>query len=95
MDGWGVTLRRAHNTTKRDAEDLFLQTLSLWTDNGAGLNGVAWHSRSDPPAAPGNASEIYLQLNWSMVDESSMVTHPPTLSATYSQHMGPSMKKET
>ena len=34
VDGWGTTLRQAHNTTKKDAEDPFLQTVSYWTDNG-------------------------------------------------------------
>lgn len=71
VDGWGVTLRRAYKTTKRDAEDPFLQTLSVWTDNGAALNGVAWqpHPGAVAPPAPGDSSEIYLNLNWSMVDE--------------------------
>ena len=33
VDGWGTTLRQAYKTTKNDAEDLFLQTVSMWTDN--------------------------------------------------------------
>lgn len=33
VDGWGTTLRVAYNSTKQDAEDVFLQTVSLWSDN--------------------------------------------------------------
>jgi hypothetical protein len=74
VDGWGVTLRRAYKTTKRDVEDPFLQTLSVWTDNGAALNGVAWQPRPGAvaPPAPGDSTEIYLNLNWTMVDEAGM-----------------------
>jgi hypothetical protein len=67
VDGWGTTLRQAHNTTKNDAEDLFLQTVSYWTDNGAAGNGAAWKTTA---AAPPKASHgAYLQLNYTMVDE--------------------------
>ena len=75
VDGWGVSLRRAYKTTKKDAEDPFLQTLSVWTDNGAALNGVAWQPTAGtvpPPVPGGDAGELYLNLNWSMVDEAGM-----------------------
>jgi hypothetical protein len=57
-----------HKTTKNDAEDLFLQTVSFWTDNGAAANGAApgWKTSAAPPQAKYGA---YLQLNYSMVNE--------------------------
>lgn len=33
VDGWGTTLRNAYAARKRDAEDIFLQAVSMWTDN--------------------------------------------------------------
>lgn len=71
VDGWGTTLRSAYKTVKKDKEDLFLQTLSLWTDNGAALNGMAWKSNATSPPSPLQNSS-YIQLNWSMVDETRM-----------------------
>jgi hypothetical protein len=66
VDGWGTTLRQVHKTTKNDAEDLFLQTVSYWTDNGAAANGVAWKTSAAPPKA---SHGQYLQLNYTSVDE--------------------------
>jgi hypothetical protein len=66
VDGWGTTLRQVHKTSKNDAEDLFLQTVSYWTDNGAAGNGVAWKTSAAPPKA---SHGEYLQLNYTMVDE--------------------------
>ena len=77
-DRWGVTLRRAYNTTKRTDEDVFLAALTLWTDNGAATLGPAWHSTPGtvpPPFAhtrapggvlPPSGAASYMNWNWSM-----------------------------
>jgi hypothetical protein len=108
VDGWGTTLRTAYNTSKRDAEDPFLQvflfaksnfilgvyaffsgfagfvsgtikshftvcfldnvkTVSMWTDNGAALDGEKWPTSSPPPKTAKGVFGDYLQLNWSQV----------------------------
>jgi hypothetical protein len=71
VDGWGTSLRQRYKTVKKDAEDPFLQTVSMWTDNGAALNGMDWGTSAAPPVPTLNDS-LYIQLNWSMVDESKM-----------------------
>ena len=50
---------------------LRMKTMTMWTDNGAALNGMDWHTGAAPPVPTLNGS-IYIQLNWSMVDESKM-----------------------
>jgi hypothetical protein len=80
FDGWGTRLRQKHNTTKQEDEDVFLQTLSLWTDNGAATLGVAWHSDGPPPEHTGPGS--YVALNWSMVDQQHMVEVAAQVSGT-------------
>lgn len=69
VDGWGTTLRQVHKTTKQDAEDLFLQTVSYWTDNGAAGNGVDWPTHAAPPEAQYGE---YLQLNYTAVGEDAL-----------------------
>jgi hypothetical protein len=69
VDGWGTTLRQAYATEKQDNEDLFLQTVTLWTDNGAALNGERWRTNATRPVA---AHGQYQQLNFSAVDQASI-----------------------
>jgi hypothetical protein len=79
VDGWGTTLRQAYKTEKRDAEDVFLQTATLWTDNGAALNGEQWHTNASAPVA---LHGQYQQLNYSMVDQESIGAVADSISAT-------------
>ena len=79
VDGWGTTLRQAYATEKQDNEDLFLQTVTLWTDNGAALNGEQWRTNASRPVA---AHGQYQQLNFSAVDQASIGAVGDSIAAT-------------
>eukprot|EP00038_Savillea_parva_P030019 m.74990 g.74990 ORF g.74990 m.74990 type:complete len:1118 (+) comp8955_c0_seq1:34-3387(+) len=74
VDAFGATLRSGYKTAKKEDEDPFLATLSLWTDNGAATLGAGWHTTSPatPPPTPPGSSGSYLNINWSMVDTTHM-----------------------
>ena len=61
VDVFGSTLRSGYNTSKADSEDVFLQTMTMWTDNGAATLGAGWHSNAGatPPPVPQGSSGVY------------------------------------
>lgn len=72
-EGWGATLRRAYNTTKKLDEDIFLTALSLWTDNGAATLGVAWRNQAPHPQPPAwSGPGAFNTLNYSQVDTATL-----------------------
>eukprot|EP00040_Diaphanoeca_grandis_P008597 m.45775 g.45775 ORF g.45775 m.45775 type:complete len:1168 (-) comp20058_c0_seq1:7-3510(-) len=70
-DEWGASIRKRWDTTKKADEDVFLTSLTIWTDNGAATLGPAWR-----PMQPNVVPPVYTKLgpnvtfnnwNWSMV----------------------------
>lgn len=69
-DEWGSSIRKAYNTTKKADEDVFLTSLTIWTDNGAATLGPAWHADTGtkpPPYTKLGPNVSFMNWNWSMV----------------------------
>jgi len=80
VDGWGTTLRTAYQTTKQEDADVFLQTLTIWTDNGAATLGLAWQNNATTPAYSGEGG--FNTMDWTRADEAHMTAVARDVSAT-------------